>query len=84
MRLCFGVVDVEAGKAANTIRAIGAVAKFALTVRRTETTTHRLICVITVANNATDQQARTNEPRSGWTMLRALLHPFVMRIVGGA
>jgi hypothetical protein len=33
-------------------------------------------------DNGTDQQARTNEPRSGQMMLRALLHPFVMRIIG--
>lgn len=32
-------------------------------------------------HNAADQQARTNEPRSGQMMLRALLHPFVMRIL---
>jgi hypothetical protein len=33
--------------------------------------------------NATDQQARMNEPRSGKTMLRALLHPLVMWILWG-
>jgi len=37
-------------------------------------------CVLS-PTNAKDQQARTNEPRSGWTVLRALLHPFVMRII---
>jgi hypothetical protein len=36
------------------------------------------------AYNAADQQARTNEPRSGKMMLRALLHPFVMRIIGSS
>ena len=29
--------------------------------------------------NVTDQWARTNEPRSGQRLLRALLNPFVMR-----